>query len=185
MTYQITPYGVPRPAGMLGYDGTDFPAVRVDADGHLQIDVLALTTALEDLLHALKSVNTDQLQVRGQNQLISYLASLYDESYGNPSGAGGYRDSAAVAAGQVWHVTSVVVHDATRALTGYSVSQYIGAHNYWFAGATVAIGAGAYYQVLTDIWIPAGGKIRCYFVGSLAADTVGLWVSGHTMTKEA
>lgn len=66
---------------ILGYDGTDFSALKVDVDGHLQIDVLSAALAsgaatsakqdtmitalqlIDDLRAALGSVDTDDLQV--------------------------------------------------------------------------------------------------------------------------
>ena len=42
---------------LLGWDGTDFRNVKVDSDGHLQVDVLGVA----DLSGALESVDTDGL----------------------------------------------------------------------------------------------------------------------------
>jgi len=36
----VTPKEVPEPRSALGYDGTNFYVLKVDSDGHLQIDVL-------------------------------------------------------------------------------------------------------------------------------------------------
>jgi len=43
---EIIPKEAPDPRSLLGYDGTDFYVLKVDADGHLQID--ALEVALPD-----------------------------------------------------------------------------------------------------------------------------------------
>jgi len=37
---EIVPKEAPDPRSFLGYDGTDFYVLKVDADGHLQIDAL-------------------------------------------------------------------------------------------------------------------------------------------------
>ncbi len=57
MTGKVTPKRLPKPRTMLGWDGTDFFAIRVDDDGHLQIDILTIplpTDAATDT--ALKAV---------------------------------------------------------------------------------------------------------------------------------
>ena len=89
MVGKITPVYVPKPAGMLCWDGTDFWAVKGDSSGQLKVKVIS----------------------PGNDQLMSYKSSLYSESYGAISGANGYRDSAAVPAGEVWHVTVITAYD--------------------------------------------------------------------------
>ncbi len=41
MVGNVTPKRLPRPRTLLGWDGTDFFALKVDDSGHLQIDVLS------------------------------------------------------------------------------------------------------------------------------------------------
>ncbi len=41
---EVTPKEAPDPRSLLGYDGTDFYVLKVDGDGHLQIDDLGLAT---------------------------------------------------------------------------------------------------------------------------------------------
>ena len=41
MANEIIPDSSPNPESALGYDGTDFRTLGVDADGHPQVDVLS------------------------------------------------------------------------------------------------------------------------------------------------
>jgi hypothetical protein len=158
MVGKITPVYIPKPAGMLGWDGTDFHAVRTDTKG--------------------------RVQVRGEDQLVSYTESLYDESYGQVSGAGGYRESLAVPANTVWHVTALSASDDTRATTQHAYAVYIGAHYYKVANPLATYVTGQMSYLLTDLWLEAGATIRVIYIGSLALDACGLWVHGHTLKKE-
>jgi len=199
---KVVPPGAPAPQSALGWDGTDFYVIRTDATGHAQIDVLTSalpagaataahqvtqTTALQlidDLRGALQSVATDRLQVRGEDQLFTFKGVLALRSYGPVSRAGGDRDSAAVPAGEIWVVTSVVAGDTTTATT----RQYImNRHN----GADVnihdeirAFTTSERIRWSGHTYLDVGDVIRVGFIGSLAGDNCVVDITGYRMTTE-
>jgi len=84
----VNPSSTPMPRGVLGWDGSNFYVLRVDATGHLQVDILSSalpagaatlaeqqtqTTALQlidDLRNALTSVGTDELDVNVESSAL-------------------------------------------------------------------------------------------------------------------
>ncbi|GAJ02098.1 unnamed protein product, partial [marine sediment metagenome] len=71
---------------MLGWDGTDFHAVKVGVDGELQIAELALIALIRN---ALQTVGADRLIVRGEDQLFSFKDTLEEWIQGNLTIANG------------------------------------------------------------------------------------------------
>lgn len=185
MTNTINPIGIPNPSGVLGYDGSDYRAVLLDSSGNLQVNVINMITDLAELLNALKSVGTDQLIVKGQDQLHSFKAAVYDHSAGNPSAANGFRSSSAVPANTVWHVTVISGYDGTRALTQISFNILRGAQLYAVDQEIRAIAINERAIFTGDLWLESGDLIRTYYVGSQAADNCVLQVHGESFTKES
>jgi len=198
----IIPVGAPSPRSVLGYDGADYYVLRVDATGHAQVDVLASdlpagaataahqvtqNTALQlidNLVNALQSVATDRLKVRGEDQLFTFKGVLASRNEGAISGAGGYIESGAVPAGEIWVLTNVVATDGTTATTAHTA--YV-MHD----GATVYLyeARAAYAADVKSSWgghayLDVGDTVRVYFTGGLVADTVRVDILGHRMTVE-
>ena len=192
----------PSPRAALFWNGTQWQWARVAATGHLRIDVmgsalpagaataanqaliLAQTQLIEDLRHALQSVATDRLKVRGEDQLISYRGALTDVSSGVPSGAGGFRDSAVVAAGTLWKVTAVSAADSTAPLTRVILQLFVVPVALPFHDDILGVAANIASCWNGEVWIGAGWRVRAYFIGSGAADVCTLHVMGHIMTVE-
>jgi hypothetical protein len=182
---KIIPLTIFNPRSLLGYDGTDFRMVKIDTDGQLSVVVDNQLTDLANLLNALKSVNTDKLQVRGSDQLISYKGRLCSEKGGAISGNGGYLASAAVPADTIWHVTRLYGYNETTATTVHIWNVSFGNHNYPFYRQAASFGTSIPSLCECDLWLVEGDVIRLYFTGGLANDTCRLWVHGHTMSVES
>lgn len=198
----IIPNHVPSPRTLLAWDGTAYRPVTIDATGHIQVDVLgsalpagAATEAnqlteitalqlIDDLRNALHSVNTDELVVRGEDQLFSFLDALAYGIGGAVSGAGGMIESAAVPAGEIWVVTHLSAWDTTSATTAHRYEFNRGGTLTEIAFMSEARPAYSTSSIATHIYMKAGDKIRFGFVGSLAGDVVGGFIHGYSMTKE-
>ena len=175
---EILPYDAPFPNAVLGWDGTAYRVFTVDAAGQLQIDVVAsglpagaataanqaiiagnqgtMITALQlldNLYNALHSVNTDELVVRGEDQLFSYLGNLRDYTLAAISGAGGYIDSGVVPVGEIWVITTVVAHDATSPTTRHRGATFEPAQAVLFYTQLQAFAAGD--------WSDPTGRFQC------------------------
>jgi len=199
---EIIPPGAPAPKSVLGWDGTHFYVLRVDATGHLQVDVLTSAlpaggataahqvtqiTALQlidDLRNALQSVATDRLRVRGENQLFTFKGVLAVSVLGYISGAGGYIDSPAVPAGEIWAVTTIVVYDNTTATTRIAINTHHDAANYVIYDVLSAFAIGQRLCWGGDIYMDVGDVVRAYFTGGLVGDYCGVHVTGYRMTAE-
>jgi hypothetical protein len=88
MANKVIPTNMPHPMSAVGWDGTDFHILTIDAAGHLQVDNLssalptgAATAAnqlteiaalqlIDDLRAVLHSVNTDELQVNVEDSVL-------------------------------------------------------------------------------------------------------------------
>jgi hypothetical protein len=158
MVGKLTPVYIPMPAGLLGWDGTDFYALKVDTTG--------------------------RLRVRGEDQLISYKDQVVTQSYGVPSGANGYRESAIVPASAVWVVTHIASQDDTTATTTHRYFVRHGGADYGLYTNSAALGIGGTSSLATRLYLVAGDTIKVFFTGALAGDMCGVWVYGHSMTKE-
>jgi hypothetical protein len=191
------------PRALLGYDGTNFYVLKVDSDGHLQVDVLSsalpsgaataanqasMVTALQlidDLQKALQSVATDRLVVRGEDQLFSLKGVLAVSTSGNPSGANGYIESPAVPEGEYWVVTNVVIRDNNTALTSVRFRLRHDGNEYDFGGVTKAVVAGECVPWNNVMYADESDTIRAYLAGCAAGDTCYIWVTGHRVTVES
>ena len=192
----------PSPRAALFWNGTQWQWARVAATGHLRIDVmgsalpagaataanqaliLAQVQAIEDLTHALQSVATDRLKVRGEDQLFSYKEALLDSTFGAVSGAGGYWQSTVVPAGEIWKVTNIRAVDDTSPTTSHLYSVRRAAADHWFEMITQAFAALGESWYHGHVWLDAGDAVRVYFVGGLVGDTCRLNLTGFRMTVE-
>ena len=143
----------------LGYDDSDFRALKVDPHG--------------------------RQQVRGENQLFSFKGVLATQYTGAVSGANGYADSPAVPAGELWVVTTIGSTDATRAVTEIVVLNRHNDVNYRVDHVIRAFAAGEYLTWGGHMYLDAGDVIRVYFTGSQVGDTAVISLTGYRMTVEA
>jgi|GEM_PF-2581474 len=199
---EIIPNHVPSPRTLLAWDGTAYRPITIDAAGHVQIDVLtsglplgaatalnqtfviAALQRIDDLQHALQSVNTDALQVRGEDQLWSYNSPLGAFTGGAISGADGFFDSPTPPAGQVWVVTTVRTVDNTSPTTSHFYRKSSAGWWAWFHQVVQALAAGTNTFFNGWLWLEPGDVVQVHYYGALAGDTCGIDLTGHIMTKE-
>jgi len=174
----------------------------VDAAGHLQIDtvtsalpagaataanqVLALAQLgmIEDVRHALQSIATDRLIVRGEDQLFSFKGVLGITGEAVISGANGYIESIAVPAGEIWVVSTILARDNTSPTT-----RIILVNRHDGASITVNDEIRAFGALDWSVWgghtyMDQGDVVRASFIGGQAGDTCRIDVSGYRMTVE-
>ena len=174
----------------------------MDAAGNLQIDVrssvlptdaataafqaamLPYLARIDDLQHALQSVATDRLIVRGEDQLFSFESRIMRRKSGVISGAGGFFDSDSPPDGFIWAITSISGSDITSPTTEHIIQQrspidVIHVHRQVeaFAAVDFSIWGGHLFLQHDDF-------IRVHFVGALAADQCRIDLGGYVMTVE-
>ncbi len=171
----------PSPRTALFWNGAAWQWALVDAQGHLQIDVQTIL----GLEGALRSVGTDRLMVRGENQLFSYRRPLASVNTTVISGADGFVNSLSPPDGIIWIVTNVAASDRTSPTTE---------HRYYLS---VAMGAAYFYrqtealaQNIPSVWnglqaLEHDDFIQVYLMGGLGADNGRVELSGYEMTREA
>lgn len=221
----VTPPGAPDPRSALGYDGTNFYVLKVDSDGHLQIDALSsalpsgaatettlgavkdrlgaltspaagsvnklLTDALtalqliDNLQAALHSVNTDELVVRGEDQLFSlkdnYLEQVLEL---NASATADGLNGTAVPEGEWWIVNSIHAYDIDTVVTRIEIGVRRNSTTYVvntiFPTVTREPATFTGHLVLKE-----GDFVRAYFMGTVLNDDLSLNIVGYKMTVEA
>lgn len=185
---------------MPGNDGANPQQLLVDAQRHLQTDVLAsalptdaATAAhqitqntslalIEKLEAALASVDTDILKVRGENQFFSLKGVLSELKPGSLSANNGYVTSSACSADEYWIVTNVCAYNADNPATRiFFQLLHDGAPNnfYYLTQAIPALEAHCWGG---HIILDPGDTLRAYFVGGQAGDSATIMISGYTMT---
>ena len=190
-------------ATLLGFDGTNFHAVKVDTDGELQVDVLttglptgAATAAhqvtqntalqlIDDLRNALETVATDRLRVTGEDQLWSYKSRLVSTNWADISGAGGYAVSAVVPAGEIWCVKNISAFDSTTQTTRHQYALYLSGYSYVFAEIAPVLATDRVTFYHGALWLDAGDIVRVTMTGSLAGDDCHIDMTGYSMSKQA
>ncbi len=155
---EILPNHVPSPRTPLVWDGTRYRAVRGHTDG--------------------------TVQVRGEDQLISYAGALRVATTGVISGAGGYLATASPGAGLIWKVTNIAARDGTTATTQHAYAVFQAATLYWFDEIIQAFGVNAASIYQNELWLDPGDVVRVYFTGGLAGDNIEITMTGHIMTLE-
>ena len=199
----------------LGMSGSDFLLVKpgfvgienkyltVDADGHTQVDVLtsalptgAATSAkqdteitalqlIDDLRNALASVATDQLKVKGQDQLISYKSQVLYKYEFTATTAVMFVTSGAVPAGEIWHITAVALRNVNRAAPAITIGiKEDGDTYYWISSGSTAV-MSAYYTSTAHMYLDAGNRVAGHISGCTVDDKIQMTICGFRMTKEA
>jgi len=199
---EIIPNHVPSPRTLLAWDGTAYRPITIDAAGHVQIDVLtsglpagaataanqalilAQVQAIEDLTHALQSINTDRLQVRGEDQLFSFKGVLASNRVMALTANDGNAESNPVPAGEIWCVTDVAAVDNTTANTQRDYNLLHDGIGYLFAETRAALAAGQYSYQRTWKWLDPGDEIYVGFIGGLIGDSCQVALTGYIMTLE-
>jgi len=192
----------PSPRTALFWNGTAWQWARVDAQGHLQIDVLStamdalaataanqatMITALQlidNLVVALGGPANARLIVRGEDQLFSLLSVLAVSRSADVSGADGTGDSNLVTAGRYWIVTNIAAQDITNPLTGIGLYKRHDAASYAFHEERRAVAAGEYITWSGQAYLDPGDYIRVHFQGSQAGDSCRVVLTGYQMTLE-
>lgn len=159
MEGKVTPKRLPLPRTMLGFDGTDFVALKTDADG--------------------------RLIVRGEDQLFNIEEVVAEYTSGAISGAEGFFASAPVPAGRYWVITNVRMADETTATTVHTLSIRHAGTDTYFGQNTAAFGANVASVWGGHIYLAATDVIRVWFAGGLVADTCHVWITGYQMDIEA
>lgn len=192
----------PSPRTALFWNGTAWQWALVDAAGHLQVDTvtsglpagaataaaqalaLARLQVIDNLVGALQSVNTDALQVRGEDQLVSVKAGLWSLRSAAISGANGFVDSNPVGAGEYWKVTVICCFDSTTANTAHYWSVVHDGVAYWIGHDIHAFAIAERDNWRGEVWLDPEDFVRCNFVGGLAGDSCTVVLCGHRMTVE-
>lgn len=194
--------GTDQLLALPAYDGANWQPLLVDAQRHLQADILAsalptgsataanqatVITALQlidDLNAALESVSTDRLIVRGEDQMFTYLGSLHTYTVGTISGANGHLDSITATAGEIWKVTTTAIADVTTPTTQHRFHLRSPPTSYRIHTNTAAFAANQFSYLHSDLWLDAGDLLRCNFLAGLPGDTCVITLIGHRMTLE-
>lgn len=158
MDGKVTPKRMPGPRTALGYDGTDFHAVKTDADG--------------------------RPIVRGEDQLHSFDEPLHVANYGKITAANGSRDSLGPGAGVVWVVTRIVAYDDTSPTTRHQYWVYRNATGYPYHAEIAEFAAAQWSEDSTWLHLVQGDLVRVYLAGGAANDDCNVVLHGHIMTKE-
>jgi len=199
---EIIPNHVPSPRTLLAWDGTAYRPITIDAAGNLQIDVLTsslpagaailgqqivMSTVLgqiADLRHALQSVATDRLLVRGEDQLFSFKGVLANTRNAAISVANGYVDSQPVPANTIWCMTNFKAFNNTSPTTAHIYELNHDGARYGFGDEVAAFAAGGPSYWSGFLWLDPSDTIRVYFIGGLVGDTCYVVLTGYIMTLE-
>lgn len=221
MADNIFPRHAPHPTAVVGWDGTNFRVYTVDAAGHLQIDVLtsglplgAATAAnqvlilarlqlIDDLTHALDSVDTDELVVNVDESVLPPLAATTTNqatmltrmpdvlfNYADPYRFRRIEPNAAAptddlltpgsGAGQVLMVTTMYAFNNTTNITEITLGQRAGANVFQVhQGFPTAIGMAVFWRGLMPV--QQGYEPWAYFAGNAAGDDLYFDVTGYLM----
>ena len=125
-----------------------------------------------------------RLIVSGEDQLFTFADTLEIHVAGAPSGADGYLESPAVGVGEVWCLTNVVVEDEDTDLTSIRACRCSGGVCYCFGCTTKAIPKTDRICWHGVEYAAPGDTIRATLIGSQAADTCHMWITGYKMTLE-
>jgi len=146
--------------------------------------ILAQVQAIEDLTHALQSVATDRLRVRGSDQLHSFKGVLALRGVFSLSAPNGSQTTAAVPAGEIWYVTTIVAANLTRAMTQLLISTLHDASEVDIYSETRAIAAGERPSWSGLTILDESDTILAYYIGGQAGDLIILSITGFRMTPE-
>jgi len=186
-----------------GLSGAIKKFITEDADGHPQVDVLtsalptgAATSAkqdtmitalqlIDDLRAALASVATDQLRVKGQDQLFSYKDQVLIQVSTAATAAVMILTTDSVPAGEVWVITSASIRNVVRAAPATMLGIKADGDTYYGAAGGSTAAAAAYFCFSGHLYLEAGNRMFGYVNGCEVNDTIQFNVNGYKMTKEA
>jgi len=154
----LNPVSPPEPRTALFWDGTHWHVPRVDDHG--------------------------RVQVRGEDQLHSFLAVAGLARSAVISGAGGFVDSLPCLAGEIWHITNITAYDATSPTTQHTFILRHGGVDFEIDTEVAAIAAWQTTHYHGHVWLDENDTIRVYFIGGLVGDTCHVILTGHSMTLE-
>jgi len=140
---------------------------------------------LQELTNALQSAPTDQLNVRGQDQLFSYKGTLASYRATLISGANGYIDSETPPAGEAWALSNIGAILSDRATTAHRYRFIRNAVSYIIEDVTAAIPAATWTRVRGDIFLEPGDVVRVWFIGGQANDSVRVDMTGYRLSLES
>lgn len=199
MTPTANPSSVPFPRGCLGWDGANFYVLRTDANGHLHIHVLssalplgAATAAhqvtqntalqlIDDLAAALKSADTDELHVEGEDQLFSIEDVLWLRYTGVGDGADVTVLSLGVDPGEYWVVTHVAAVNMTSGPHAVQLQVDHDGTSYVLTGE-LAPGQNESVDWQGKVVLDPGDKVKAYWLTTTNLDALRLYVAGYKMT---
>ena len=163
---------------MLGWDGTDFYAFRVDASGHLQVDVLS--SALP--AGAATEANQATLLDRFPNSAFRFKARYVQRVQKLGIAAGNQTlNGTTVPAGEVWIVTAGL---AFNDISGNS-QIYIGASDGttdYIADRRVSTAADDVVKLSGAMYLAPGDHAKAIFSGCTAGDNICLCLFGYKMS---
>jgi len=192
----------PSPRTALFWNGTAWQWALVDAAGHLQIDTvtsalpagaataaaqalaLAQLQLIEDMRDALQSVATDRLIVRGEDQLFTYKAELFNRSADTSVAAGDHTQSTvAVPADEIWVVTHIAAWCSTSVITRIEMFKNNVLEWYQIGAVVTPV---QHVGLLWDghIYLDPTDQLHIQFVGCALNDSIYSMVLGYTMTLE-
>lgn len=144
-------------------------------------DSLAL---LEGLLATLRSVATDTLQVRGQDQLISIDSRVNSQWTGPLVGDNGQFKSGSPPDGKYWLLSTVTAWNAARPTTRIRMAVHDGTNTVYFREKLQAMVADEICEWTGQITLQPLDVVQVYFVGGLSGDACYIRVNGIQMTVE-
>ena len=186
-----------------GLSGAIKKFITEDADGHPQVDVLtsalptgAATSAkqdtmitalqlIDDLRAALASVATDQLRVKGQDQLFSYKDQVLIQVSTAATAGVMILTTDPVPAGEVWVITSASIRNVVRAAPAAMLGIKADGDTYYGAAGGSTAAAAAYFCFNGHLYLVAGNRMFGYVSGCEVNDTIQFNINGYKMTKES
>ena len=203
MANEIIPDSSPNPESALGYDGADFKTLKVDTDGHPQVDVLtsALPTGaataenqnaqlmelqlIDDLRGALAAVGVDTLLVKGKDQLFSYKAQVLIHIAMAATAETMYLVTDPVPSGEVWVITSASVRNGTRAVPTGRIGIRLDGETYYWSMSGSTTGGSFFISFSGHMYLEEGNRVVGYIAGCTVDDSLEINVNGYKMTKES
>ena len=140
---------------------------------------------IDDLRAALASVATDQLRVKGQDQLFSYKDQVLIQVSTAATAAVMILTTDSVPAGEVWVITSASIRNVVRAAPATMLGIKADGDTYYGAAGGSTAAAAAYFCFSGHLYLEAGNRMFGYVNGCEVNDTIQFNVNGYKMTKEA
>lgn len=151
----------------------------------LLTDALTALQLIDDLRAALQSVDTDALQVRGEDQLFSYKGEYSQRTQTTNANAGSHSlYGSTVPAGESWKVTGIATYNVNTNMARVRFAYVTG-------GATKYLGqespsaAGEVVSWTGEVWLDGGDRIRVIHDGTSAGDDIYCDIHGLKMSVES